>query len=317
MLNRFRKSLAESTAVKRSTLNTTINLHRCYRVACYLLVLGQLTACQPEKQAELWGSLYFGAGNYLAELDLRSGGVNIETSLGDVEIQGISAQKDKRLLVTVFGSVNQRDRHSLVLYDLDTRQALTIAYGRNGHYLPGTEVLVYDDGVSLIVAERDNEGWQKTEVVRHAYNATLQVVPVSATRFLFTVGDQALQVYDTVSQRTLPLTALSQRCRLDASLWDPQREYLLCRRRQDDGNYEYIMAGLDGAVAATLALPGSRRLQPIAFLPDQDALVLTEQWRGRLSDRQNHAIWIYRFDSGDLYRLLDNQYLGRSVVYAQ
>ena len=56
-------------------------------------------------------------------------------------------------------------------------------------------------------------------------------------------------------------------------------------------------------------------LQPMAFLPDQDALVLTERWRGKLSSRQNYAVWIYRFDSGEFYRLLDNQYLGRAVVY--
>ena len=119
----------------------------------------------------------------------------------------------------------------------------------------------------------------------------------------------------SVSRRAIELNALSQSCQLGASLWDPGREQLLCRRRLDGGSYEYIMAGLDGAVAATLALPDSRMLQPIAFLPDQDALVLTEPWRSRFSDRRNHAVWIYRFDSGDFYRLLDNQYLGRSAVY--
>jgi hypothetical protein len=56
-------------------------------------------------------------------------------------------------------------------------------------------------------------------------------------------------------------------------------------------------------------------LQPLAFLPDQDALVLAERWRSRISDRQNHAVWVLRFDTGEFYRLLDNQYLGRSVVY--
>lgn len=297
--------------------NAITNLRRYFARACLVLVLVQVAACQPEERPELQGSVYFAAGNYLAELDLRSGDVNIETNLGDAEIQGISPQKDKRLLLTVFGSVNQQDRHSLVLYDLDTRQALTITYGRNGHYLPGTDALVYDDGVSLIVAERDDESWQKTEVVRHAYNAALRVMPLSATRFLYAIGEQAVHVYDLVSRRVIELTALSQVCRLDASLWDMQRELLLCRQRQDDGSYEYVMVSLDGAVAATVDLPGSRRLQPVAFLPDQDALVLAERWQSRLSDRRNHAVWIYRFDNGDFYRFLDNQYLGPAVVYAR
>lgn len=296
-------------------LNKTINLRRCFRVLCCLLALGQVAACQSQEQEELRGSLYFGAGEYLAELDLRRGSVNIETSLGDVEIREISAQQDKRLLLTVFGNVDREDRHSLVLYDLDTRQSLAIAYGRNGHYLPGTGILVYDDGIRLILAEREDENWQKTEVLRHPYNATLQVMPVSATRFLYEIAGQSVHVYDIVSRRAIELDALSQRCRLGASLWDPQRERLLCRRRLDDGRFDYVMVSLDGAVAEALPLPGSRLLQPVAFLPDQDALVFTERWKSGFSDRHKYAVWIYRLDDGEFYRLVENQHLGRSVVY--
>ena len=57
-------------------------------VAC-LLVLMQVSACEPENHAELHGSLYFGVGQYLAELELHNGNVNIETNLGDVEIRGL------------------------------------------------------------------------------------------------------------------------------------------------------------------------------------------------------------------------------------
>jgi hypothetical protein len=293
----------------------TINLRHWSRVACLLPALVQVSACEREKHDELSGSLYFGAGEYLAELELHNGNVNIETSLGKVDIRGISRRNDERLLVTVFGSVNQQYKHSLVLYDLATRQSLAIAYGRNGHYLPGTGVLVYDDGVNLIVAEREDDGWQKTEVVSHAYNATLQVEPLSATRFLYALGGQAIQLYDVVSRRVIELTALSEFCHLDAALWEPQREQLLCRRRLDDGDYEYLMASLDGVLESRLSLPESRNLQPLVFLPDQGVLVLTERWRSKISDRQNHAVWVYHFDSGDFYRLLDNQHLGRSVVY--
>lgn len=286
------------------------------RLAVGLFVVVQVCACQPEKHEELQGSLYFGAGQYLAELELHNGNVNIETNLGDVEIRGISSQKGKRLLLSVVGSVSQQDRDSLVLYDLDTRQSLTIANGRNGHYLPGTEVLVYDDGSRLLLAERDENGWQKTEIANHPYNAALSVMPLSATRFLYAPGGDSIHVYDTVSHRDMELSALSRECRLDAALWDSQREMLLCRRSIESGTYDYAMVGLDGAVTANLALPESRLLQPVAFLFDQDALVLTERWRARFSDRQNHAVWVYRFDTGAFYRLLDKQHLGRAVVYA-
>ena len=290
-------------------------MNRWARVVCLLPALVQASACQPEERKELQGSLYFGAGDYLAELELHNGSVNIETSLGDVEIREISPQNNERLLITVCGRVDQQDRHSLVLYDLGTKQTLTLVYGRNGHYLPGTRVLVYDDGVNLILAERDADGWQRTEVVTHAYNAVLRVMPLSSTRFLYQLGAQAVHVYDTVSPRSIELSALSQYCSLDAALWDGQRGQLLCRHRIDDGTYEYVMVDLDGTVRATLGLPDSRMLQPLAFLPDQDALVLTERWRSRFSDRQNHAVWVLRFDTDEFYRLLDNQYLGRSVVY--
>ena len=285
------------------------------RAAICLLILGQLSACQRQEHGELRGSLYFGAGQYLAELELHSGNVNIETSLGDVEIRQISPQKDERLLVTVFGKVDRQEKHSLVLYELGTKQALTIAYGRNGHYLPGTGILVYDDGVSVIVAEREDEGWQKTEVVRHAYNAKLTIRPMSATRFLYALAGQTIHVHDIASGESEELAALSRSCNLDTSLWDPQRQQLLCRRSLADDRFEYVMAGLDGAVTGILPLPGKRRLQPVAFLPDQDALILSERWRGRFSDRERHAVWVYRFDGEASYRLVDDQFIGPSVVY--
>lgn len=297
-------------------LNNCKTTRRGFVVVLHLVIMAHVAACQSDAREELRGSLYFPVGNYLAELDLRSGSVDIETSLQNAEIRGISRQKDQRLLLSVFGRENQQDTHRLVLYDLATRQALTIAYGRNGHYLPGTDILLYDDGVSLILAERGGDDWQKTEVQRHAYNAALQVAPLSATRFLYAIAGQSIHVYDIGSRRAIELVKLGERCRLDASLWDPQRERLLCRRRLDDGGFEYAMVDLEGAVTETLALPSSRSLQPVAFLPDQHALVLTERWQSMLSDRQKHAIWVYRFDSLEFYRLVDNQHLGRSVVYA-
>ena len=192
---------------------------RCrYRLTFCLFILGPLAACQPEQHEELSGNLYFAAGPYLARLDLRSGEASIETNLGDVEIEQISWQKDKRLLLTVFGKVLRQDRHRLVLYDLATRQTLTIATGRNGHYLPDTEVLLYDDEVSLILAERAKGEWRKTEVLRHPVNAVPLVTPVSSTRFLYALVGEAIHVYDLESRRALELPARSEQCRLDAAI---------------------------------------------------------------------------------------------------
>lgn len=297
-------------------LNDCKTMRLCLLAIMPPLFLGQLAACQPEPHEELLGSLYFATGPYLARLDLRSGEVGIETNLGDAEIQQISWQRGQRLLLTVFGKVLQRDRHRLVLYDLATRQALTIATGRNGHYLPGTEILLYVDEVSLTLAERDKGGWHKTEVLRHPVNAMPLVTPVSSTRFLYAPAGGAIHVYDVESRQALELPALNEQCRLDAALWMMQRERLLCRRQLGSDRFDYAMVELDGSVAEVLELPESRKMHPVAFLSDQDVLILTEQWRSALSNRQNHAIWVYRLDNGDFYRLVDNQHLGRSVVYA-
>ena len=286
-------------------------------VAAFVLLLGQIPACQPEPQEELRGSLYFASGQYLAQLDLRDGSTSIVTNLGDVEIRAISPQRDSRLLLTVTGSTNQRDTQELVLYDIATRQALTLLNGRHGHYLPDSDVLVYDDGTRIYVAERSDGEWEKTLVQEHAYKAALTIAPISATRFLFAVAGGPVNLFDLESKRSVELPALGSQCRLDASLWSQQREQLLCRVRRDDGSQTYVFATLEGVVQSTLALPAARSLQPVAFLPDQDAVVFTERWRSAISGRERHAVWIYRFDSGALYRLIDNQHLGRTVVYAR
>ena len=286
-------------------------------VAACMLLIGPVSGCQPESQEELRGSLYFASGQYLAQLDLRDGSTSIVTNLGDVEIRAISPQRDARLLLTVFGAVNQRDMYRLVLYDIATRQALTLLNGRNGHYLPDSDTLVYDDGAQIYVAERRDREWEKTAVLKHSYNAALHVTPITDTRFLYAVAGGPVNLFDLESRRAVELTALSKLCRLDASLWSSEREQLLCRIDQGNGPHEYAFSNLDGEVRATLHLPASRSLQPVAFLPDQDAVVFTERWRSAFSDRQKHAVWIYRFDSGALYRLIDNQHLGPTVVYAR
>jgi hypothetical protein len=248
-------------------------------------------------------------------LDLRDGSTSVVTNLGDVDIQGINPQNEDRLLLTVFGNVNQQDTHRLVLYDIASRQTLTLLNGREGGYLPGTRILVYDDGIRIVVAEKIGGVWEKHEVMQHRFNSPLRIMPITATRFLYAEQQAPIQVFDNGSKRSIELTALSELCNLDSSLWIPGREQLLCRVARDEGVYEYLYVGLDGTVHESLPLPASRAFRPVAWLPDQDALVLTERWSGWLSSKQQSAIWIYRFDNGDLYRLVDDQYLGPSVVY--
>ncbi|MBT8107058.1 MAG: hypothetical protein KJP17_02400 [Gammaproteobacteria bacterium] len=285
--------------------------------ACLLVLTAGLAACQSQQQPEQRGSLYFAAGNYLAEMDLRDGSTSVVANLGDAEIQEISPQLNERLLLTVFGKVNQRDVHRLVLYDIASRQTLELATGRHGRYLPGTAVLVYDDGTTLMMSERVSGRWETTEVLRHRYNAQLRLVPISATRFLYVEVGSPIHVYDKESGESTELAALSDRCDLDYALWLPDIERLICRTERADGSYLYPLVTLDGAIHGELSLPSSKAFRPLAWLPDQDALVLSERWRGLLNDRQRSAVWIYRIDDGTAFRLVDDQYLGNWVVYSR
>ena len=280
-----------------------------------MMLAVQLTGCQPEERQEMRGSLYFGAGNYLAEMDLRDGSTSVVANLGDAEIQEMSPQLDERLLLTVFGSVNQRDVHRLVLFDLESRQTLVLLTGRHGRYLPGTKVLVYDDGTKIILAERIRGTWEKTEVLEHRYNAQVRILPISSTRFLYVEVGSTINMFDKATGESTVLDALSQYCDLDYTLWLPEREQLLCRAPQDDGTYRYLLVGVDGVVHEQLFLPVSKSFRPLAWMPDQNALVLSEQWSSRLSDRPKSAVWIYRFENDGAFRLVDDQYLGNWVIY--
>ena len=285
-------------------------------IAALLLAGILLAGCAPDDRAELRGSLYFAAGKYLAALDLRDGSTSVVANLGDAELLSLGPAVDNRLLLNIIGIENQREMDQLVLYDIETRQRLTLLNGRFGHYLPGTRVLVFDDGVRTWITERTRDEWEKVEVIEHRYNADVHVMPISATRFIYRVADGPLYAYDRTANRSIPLRGLESICSLDRALWIAHREQLLCRARLDDGAYEFVYVALDGTRADTLTLPGDKDLRPIAWLPDQDTLVLVERWQGRVSKRWKWGVWIYRLDTGDLYRMLDDQYLGDTVVYA-
>ena len=275
----------------------------------------QLAACQPSEQPEMRGSLYFGAGNYLAELDLRDGSTSVVANLGDVDIQEMSSQLDERLLLSVLGSVNQQELHRLVLFDIESRQTLPLVTGRHGRYLPGTRVLVYDDGTKIVMTERLEGGWESKEILQHRYNAQVRILPISATRFLYAEVGSAIQLYDKTTGESTRLDVLGEHCDLDYTIWLPRHEKLLCRSQVDDDTFTYPLVSLDGSVSEQLNLPGSQSFRPLVWLPDQDAVVLSEQWYRALSDRERSAVWVYRFEDGSAFRLVGDQYVGNWVVY--
>ena len=281
-----------------------------------LVLLG---ACGPAATPEIPANLYFGSGNYLAQLDLWDGSTDIVASIGDSDIQEIGPKDGRRILLNVFGPVNQKASHRLVLFDLETRQQLTFFEGRFGRYLMDGRTLVYDDGARIWATWKRVNYWEKVEVARHPFNAEAWIVPVSESRFLYSIGsdrDAPILVFDTTQRRSAELETLTRICSLDGSIWIEERSELLCRSHSPTSSVDsYVFASLDGAVSDSLQLPPGKAFRALAYMPDRDAVVLSERWETWLSGRQKWAVWIYDIASASPYRVLEHQYLGHTVIY--
>jgi hypothetical protein len=288
-------------------------------IAPILTLCVVLGACAPAAPPEISGNLYFGSGNYLATLALRNGNTDIVASIGNAEIQEISAKDGRRILLNVFGPVNQKDSHRLVLFDLESRQQLTFFEGRFGRYLMDGQTLVYDDGARIWATWKRVNYWEKVEVAQHPFNAMVRIVPVSDTAFLYSIGsDNTAPVYlfDTTQRQSTELEMLASVCRLDGAVWIEARSVLLCRTAAvAHGENAYVFAGLDGTVNGSLQLPPDKSFRALAYLPDRNSVVLSESWRTWMSGRQKWAVWIYDIGEAASYRILEHQYLGHTVIY--
>lgn len=279
-----------------------------------LLGLALVSGCESEHEREYWGSLYFGAGSYLGQLDLRDGSVAVLANLGDTEIEEVGSFGDEQLLLSVFGPVNRKDTFRLMNYELDGGGRATLIQGRHGRYLPQPEALIYDDGAHLNVRLYGDSAMRELPVIQHRFGASVRILPVSDTGFLYSIDpDKTISFFDVELQESKPLAELSARCGLDGAIWIAERAAVLCKRQEDVPDYALI--SLDGRVESILNIPDARRFRALAYLADQDALVLTEEWRTLVSGSTKHAVWIYDLKDDGMLRLAENQHLGSSVVY--
>ena len=279
-----------------------------------LLGLVLVSGCDSKQEREYSGFLYFGAGSYLGQLDLRDGSVAVLANLGDAEIEEVSPFGDEQLLLSVFGPVTRKDPFRLMHYEFDSGGRATLIRGRHGRYLPQPEALIFDDGAHLNVRLYSESPMQELSVVQHRFGASVRILPVSDTRFLYSIDpDTAIAAFDVELQESKPLAALSARCGLGGAIWIAERAAVLCKRQEDVSNYALIR--LDGTVQEVLEIPDASRFRALAYLADQDALVLTEQWQTLVSGSKKHAVWIYDLKNDAMLRLAENQHLGSSVVY--
>lgn len=276
-----------------------------------LLALLLVSGCESEEEREYWGFLYFGAGTYLGQLDLRDGSVAVLANLGDTEIEELDLFGDEQLLLSVFGPVNRKDAYRLMQYEFGNGGLGTLINGRHGRYLPVPDALIYDDGAHVNVRLYGDSTMEELSVVQHRFGATARVLQVSDTRFLYSIDpDGAISSFDVELKVSQPLAELSGQCGLDGALWIASRAALLCKRQG-----EYVFVELDGRILGNLEIPDVAPFRALAYLADQDALVLTESWKTLVSGSTKHAVWIYDLKNDGMVRLARNQHLGLSVAY--
>ena len=273
-----------------------------------------LQGCESGEQREYRGSLYFGTGAYLGQLDLRNGNVALLANLGDTVIREVAAFGDDQLLLSVFGPVNHQDTFQLMQYELAGGGLATLFNGRHGRYLPGPEALVFDDGAHLRMRVYGGRAMEESVVARHRVGAGVHILQVSGPEFVYSFdSDTTIHSFDVETGESRPLDALSQQCAVDGALWIARRNALLCKQSGPDGAYAFV--SLSGEVLDALAIPDVGRFQAVAHLHDQDALVLTEAWQTIVGGNTRYAIWIYDLSTGKMVRLVKDQALGSHVVY--
>jgi hypothetical protein len=279
-----------------------------------LLGLLFLSGCESGEDREYHGHLYFGAGGYLGKFDLRNGSVEVMTNLGDTAIEELGSFGDEQLLLSVFGPVNRKDTFRLMYYAFSGGGLATLLDGRHGRYLPEPNALVFDDGVYLNVRMYGDGAMEEVAVAQHRFGATARVLLISDTQFLYSIDpEQAIVSFDVASQASQPLGELSRDCGLDGAVWIAERAALLCKRSGEVR--DYALMTLDGTVQRILDIRDIERFRALAYLPDQDAVVLTERWKTLVSGRTRHAVWVYDLENDQMVRVVKSQRLGTSVVY--
>jgi hypothetical protein len=284
-----------------------------------VLLCAWVAACgQPSRQGPA-GYIYFGSGSYLGKFSLRNGSSEMLGYVGDVNVSSVGNYKSGELLLTATRLVNSREAKMVVRYELANKHYTNLFLGDLALFLPRGEVTVYDDGLALQSTRIIEKERKITKILAHDFDEKVSVVPVTDSSFLFQVakGNWArIFLYDTATESLESLEKLAERCNLDGAIWVSERQSLLCRGPLDPGpdpDYRYL--SLQGELGETLQPPDGHALRPLLYLPDQRVIVLTESWRGVWGGKQKYAVWIHSPASGEIYRLVKDQYLGEHVAY--
>ncbi len=278
-----------------------------------------LLSCDSSQHAELNGYLYFGAGAYLGVINLQTGDATPVASVGDLEIEHLSTFDNNELLISVSSSESMRSGRRILRYDPALNYATEFMLGTGARYLPGSNLIIYDNGNQLLAVPRDEVAGVPTVIHSHDRRASIAVVIVSDVQVLVGFKNEREPVVlriDATTGISETLDDLARECDLDDAQWMADEAQLLCKKPgavDDELLYQFV--DMQGRVHGALNLPQNKRFRAVAYLAEQRAVVLTETWHGWFDKKVKGAIWIHDLRSGETWRLADNQHLGSSVVY--
>ena len=287
--------------------------------AAALLIVGLIASCDSSDQEALHGHLYFAAGNYVGQFDLRDGASAPVVNLCDITIDNVSPFIGDDLLLTIREYVNGRETSRILRFDPRRNVSSPLFSGMMAEYLPSSMAVVYDDGSRLIATHRKKAYRDEAVIDVHGHNSRPAVVVLSDAEILFNSihNDNVLiQRYNVDTDTSEPLHALSTTCTLNGAVWIAESKQLLCRPPANSSREPgYVFVSLDGTIEGTLLLDGDQNFRALAYLPDQGIVILTERSYRWGDGQPRHAVWAYDMQTASSYRLARNQYLGNSVVY--
>ncbi len=287
--------------------------------AAALLIVGLIASCDSSDHGALHGHLYFAAGNYVGQFDLRDGSSAPVVNLGDITIDNVSPFIGDDLLLTIREFVNGRETSRILRFNPRRNFSSPLFSGMMAEYLPSSTAVIYDDGSRLIATHRKKAYRDEIVIDVHGHNSRPAVVVLSDAEILFNSAHNdnvLIQRYNVDTDTSQPLHALSKVCVLNGSVWIAESSQLLCRPHavgtQKPG---YLFVLLDGTIEGTLPLDDDKDFRALAFLPDQGIVILTERSNRWGGGQPRHAVWAYDMHTASSYRLARDQYLGNSVVY--
>lgn len=284
-----------------------------------LLLCVALVSCDARRSTEYQGGLYFGQGSYLMRYSMQDGGLSVVGHLGDTVIREISPLRSDHLLIAESAWANERPVPRISWFSLETGESVDLYAGLHARFLASPNTIVYDDGEHLYAVPQI-PGSDNIVIFTHQKNQLVHLLEATPGLLLFETreaGTRVIRSWHASSGELRKLDALTDACRLNGAVWITPLQRMACKRRSGTfAEAEYVLAALDGTVERPLRLPTDKQFRALTFIEDQNALVLSETWRGMLGKQDQQSVWVQDIRTGESHRLSGDVNLGISAVYA-